>query len=101
MTPARVERVDTAAPKREHPLEDVIAGYGIALHRSGGRYWALCPFHDERTASFCVDVRDPADIHFHCFGCTAHGDVIDFVMRRESCSFPQACERLGARERPS
>jgi DNA primase len=65
-----------------------------------GRYWALCPFHQERTPSFCVDVRDPDDSHFHCFGCQQHGDVIDFVMQREGCSFAEACERLSTRGRP-
>src|SRR5262249_40391247 len=38
--------------------------------------------------------------HFHCFGCAVHGDVIDFVMQREGCSFVEACERLAARGRP-
>jgi DNA primase len=74
---AGVGAVDTAALKRERPLEDVIAAYGIGLRRGGaGRYWALCPFHQERTPSFCVDVRDLDDAHFHCFSCGAHGDVV-------------------------
>jgi DNA primase len=94
-------RIDTASLKRDRPLADVVAAYGIPLHRQGaGRLWALCPFHTERTPSFCVDVRDPADTHYHCFSCEAHGDVIDFVQRRENCSFVEACERLGARGRP-
>jgi DNA primase catalytic core len=94
-------RVDTAALKRERPLEDVVAAYGISLRRGGaGRYWALCPFHQERTASFCVDARDPDDPHFHCFSCSEHGDVIDLVMRLEDCSFSEACDRLTHRRRP-
>ena len=93
--------VDTAALKRERPLEDVVAAYGVALRRGGsGRYWALCPFHNEHTPSFCVDVRDSDDPHFHCFSCSEHGDVIDLVMRLESCSFGEACERLTSRRRP-
>src|SRR5262249_12664306 len=81
---------------------DVVAAYGIGLRRAGaGRYWALCPFHQERTASFCVDVRDPADAHFHCYSCATHGDVIDLVMRLESCSFREACARLTTRRRPA
>jgi len=98
---AASRRIDTRALKRERPLEDVVAAYGISLRRAGaGRYWALCPFHQERTPSFCVDVRDPADSHFHCFGCSEYGDVIDFVMQREGCSFAEACERLTTRGRP-
>ena len=102
MTRMRDEsRIDTAALKRERPLEDVVAAYGIPLRRGGaGRYWALCPFHQERTASFCVDARDPDDPHFHCFSCSEHGDVIDLVMRLEGCSFAEACERLTHRRRP-
>src|SRR5262249_37927083 len=64
------------------------------------RLWALCPFHEERTPSFCVDVRNPDDEHYHCFGCATHGDVIDFVMALENCSFVEACERLDARRWP-
>jgi DNA primase len=98
---AGVGAVNTAALKRERPLEDVIAAYGIGLRRGGaGRFWALCPFHQERTPSFCVDVRGLDDAHFHCFSCGAHGDVIDFVMRLEGCSFSEACERLTTRRRP-
>jgi DNA primase len=93
--------IDTAALKRERPLADVVAAYGIPLRPQGiGRFWALCPFHAERTPSFCVDVRDPEVSHYHCFACQAHGDVIDFVRQRENCSFVEACERLGARDRP-
>src|SRR5205085_7074221 len=73
----------------------------IPLRRGGaGRYWALCPFHQERTPSFCVDARDPDDPHFHCFSCSEHGDVIDLVMRLEGCSFSEACDRLTHRRRP-
>jgi DNA primase len=94
--------IDTDALKRERPLADVIASYGVALHREGsGTYRALCPFHVERTPSFWVDVRDPSNEHYYCFGaCGAHGDVITFVMERESCTFAQACGQLANRARP-
>jgi DNA primase len=54
----------------------------------------LCPFHDDHEPSLLVDGNDD---HFHCFSgaCEArHGDVIDFVMRRERLTFAEACERL-------
>jgi DNA primase len=94
--------IDTDVVKRERPLADVVAASGVVLRgrRGGGRLWGLCPFHQERTPSFCVDVRDRAGEHFHCFGCGAHGDVISFVMEREGCSFVEACERLWGRGRP-
>ena len=46
--------------------------YGIAVRRGG---MACCPFHDDRHPSMKVDTR------FHCFGCGADGDVIDFTAR--------------------
>jgi DNA primase len=94
-------RIDTDALKRERPLADVVASYGIALRReSAGTFRALCPFHQEHTPSFWIDARDGSAEHYFCFGCTAHGDVITFVMEREGCSFVEACEQLSARGRP-
>ncbi len=46
--------------------------YGIRVNRNG---MARCPFHNDQTPSMKVDER------FHCFGCQADGDVIDFVGR--------------------
>src|ERR687886_897621 len=100
-TTSTARRIDTEALKRERPLADVVASYGIALRReSAGTYRALCPFHQERTPSFWIDARDDSNEHYWCFGCTAHGDVITFVMEREGCSFQEACERLSTRGRP-
>lgn len=94
-------RIDTDALKRERPLADVVASYGIALRReSAGTYRALCPFHQERTPSFWIDARDGAAQHYFCFGCSSHGDVVTFVMEYEGCSFQEACERLSTRGRP-
>src|SRR5438309_9094330 len=94
-------RIDTDALKRERPLADMVASYGIALRReSAGTYRALCPFHQERTPSFWIDARDASNEHYFCFGCSSNGDVITFVMEREGCSFQEACERLSIRSRP-
>lgn len=94
-------RIDVDALKRERPLADVVASYGVALRReSAGTYRALCPFHEERTPSFWIDARDSSAPHYFCFGCSCSGDVITFVMERESCSFQEACERLSTRGRP-
>ena len=51
----------------------------------------LCPFHDETAGSFTV-YGDTA--RFHCFGCGASGDVLDFVQRLEGLTLPQAIRRL-------
>ena len=59
--------------------------YGIAVGRSG---MACCPFHDDRHPSMKVDAR------FHCFGCGADGDVIDFTARLYDLSPKGAAEKL-------
>jgi antirestriction protein ArdC len=59
--------------------------YGIAVGRGG---MACCPFHDDRHPSMKVDAR------FHCFGCGADGDVIDFTARLYGLSPKEAAEKL-------
>ncbi len=77
------QRHDLAEVKRTYPLPDVLHASGLVLRRGGdGVFWARCPFHADTTPSFFVDVRAADDPHFHCFGCRAHGDVIDFVRLR-------------------
>lgn len=58
---------------------------------TGGDVFGCCPFHDERTPSFSVnDVKG----FFHCFGCGAHGDVLDWWQKAEGMAFVDAVERL-------
>ena len=59
--------------------------YGIAVGCGG---MACCPFHDDRHPSMKVDTR------FHCFGCGADGDVIDFTARFYDLSPKEAAEKL-------
>ena len=59
--------------------------YGIAVGRGG---MACCPFHDDRHPSMKVDTR------FHCFGCGADGDVIDFTARLYDLSPKETAEKL-------
>ena len=60
-----------------------------------GDYWAPCPFHSEKTASF--HVRDQLG-SYHCFGCDESGGVLDLAMKLEGLSFPEAVERVADRE---
>lgn len=69
---------------------DVISSH-IELKRTGAAYKALCPFHDEKTASFTIQ---NGDTHYHCFGCGAHGDAIQFLMTHLKMSFFEAVESL-------
>lgn len=71
-------------------LIDVI-GTRVSLKRAGSNHKGLCPFHDEKTPSFTVR---PDKGFFKCFGCGAFGNVIDFVMRYENRTFPEAVEIL-------
>jgi DNA primase len=76
---------------------DVVALVGeyVTLRPGGGtRMKGLCPFHQEKTASFTVDAARQL---WHCFGCQAGGDAIDFLMRQETLSFVEAVERLARR----
>lgn len=70
-------------------LADALSMYGVSVNRQG---FCSCPFHAERTPSMHVYPNDT----FYCFGCGAHGDVIDFVMRLYGLSFKDAVEKLSA-----
>jgi len=58
-----------------------------------GDYWACCPFHQEKSASFHADDRKG---RYHCFGCKASGDIFTFLAEKEGLTFPEAVERLAA-----
>ncbi|PPB80136.1 DNA primase [Albidovulum inexpectatum] len=63
-------------------------------NQAKGDWWAPCPFHQEKTASFHVDDRKG---FYYCFGCHAKGDAIGFLKDAENMSFMEAVETL-ARE---
>lgn len=85
--------IDVAEVRRRHPIADVVAAAGVELHRSGRSLMGCCPFHEDSTASLSVGgVPD----RFHCFGCGASGDVIDFVRRRDGLGFRDAVAHLDA-----
>ena len=56
-----------------------------------GEFWACCPFHSEKSASF--HVLDAKGLYY-CFGCQERGSVIDLAMKLDGLSFPEAVERL-------
>ncbi len=74
-------------------LVEVLNPY-VKLQRAGAAYKALCPFHEERTPSFVIQ---KGDSHYHCFGCGAHGDAIQFLMTHLRMSFMEAVESLAER----
>jgi DNA primase len=74
-------------------LIEVLSPY-VKLQRSGAAYKALCPFHDEKSPSLIIQ---RGDSHYHCFGCGAHGDAIQFLMTHLRMSFAEAVESLADR----
>ncbi|MFN3700395.1 MAG: DNA primase [Alphaproteobacteria bacterium] len=73
-------------------LSEVI-GQRIPVTRAGREHKACCPFHKEKTPSFTIN--DDKQF-YHCFGCGAHGDVINFVMQHDNLPFPETVELLAA-----
>ncbi|OCQ52307.1 DNA primase [Photorhabdus australis subsp. thailandensis] len=63
----------------------------VPLKKQGKNYHACCPFHNEKTPSFTVN----GDKQFyHCFGCGAHGNAIDFLMNYDRLEFVESIEEL-------
>ncbi len=77
--------------KARNPIDQVIARH-VELKRAGSNLVGRCPFHSERSPSFTV-----FEDHFHCFGCSAGGDVITFVMRMENLEYRDAIQTLADR----
>jgi DNA primase len=71
-------------------IVDVI-GQRIQLKKAGREFKAVCPFHDEKSASFTVS---PTKGFYHCFGCGAHGTALGFLMEYDHMSFVEAVESL-------
>jgi DNA primase len=71
-----------------------VVGDYVRLEKRGGRWWGLCPFHQEKTGSFTVD---PDRKTYYCFGCHKGGSVLSFVMEMDKLSFPETIEILAKR----
>ncbi len=79
--------------RRRVDLADLVGSH-IDLKRAGAAFKACCPFHDEKTPSFTIQ---KGDSHYHCFGCGAHGDAIQFLMDHVRMNFGEAIESLAQR----
>ena len=71
-------------------LTVVASALGLDLSLRGGSWWALCPFHDERTPSFHID----AEKGYYCFGCGAHGHALQLVEHMRECTRQEARQWL-------
>lgn len=74
-------------------IVDIISSY-VQVDKSGKNYKALCPFHNEKTASFIISEDKQL---FHCFGCGVAGNAINFIMNYENLDYIDAVEFLAER----
>jgi CHC2 zinc finger len=63
----------------------------VQLKKAGNRFYGLCPFHKEKTASFAVHTERQ---FYYCFGCQVSGDAIGFMMRYHGLTFLEAVKQL-------
>ena len=63
----------------------------VKLKKQGKNYHACCPFHNEKTPSFTVNGEKQ---FYHCFGCGAHGNALDFLMNYDKLDFVESVEEL-------
>ncbi|WP_327069348.1 DNA primase [Kitasatospora sp. NBC_01250] len=89
----RIRDEDVQAVRDALPIDVVVGDYVQLTNGGGGQLKGVCPFHDEKSASFYVS---PSKGVFHCFGCQESGDTISFLMKIEHFSFAEAVERMAA-----
>ena len=88
---ARIPEAEIERLKSEVSIVRLVEAAGIALARQGKNLAGRCPFHEEDTPSLIVTWEKNL---WHCFGCSAGGGPIDWVMRRNGVSFRHAVELL-------
>jgi len=84
---------DFDAIKKTTDIVRVVESCGIALKKSGADYVGKCPFHEDDKASLSVNATKGV---FHCFGCGAKGNVIQFVAKKENITDREAAVKLCA-----
>ena len=73
------------AIKSRYSIYEILSKYGVPVNRNK---MVVCPFHQDKNASMKIYDNNT----FHCFGCCADGDIIDFVKKMENCDFIRAME---------
>jgi len=67
--------------KKDYSMPDIVSASGVKLVRNGKEFIGCCPFHNEKSESFTV-YQSQRGWRFHCFGCGASGDNVDYVGER-------------------
>ena len=70
------------------------AGGSVKLTKDGNEHKGLCPFHNEKTPSFHIFNGKDGVERYHCFGCAAGGDVLDFIMETRGVSIQDAIKMI-------
>lgn len=89
----RYSEATLAAIKSALDITTLVGEY-LPLHRSGSKFKALCPFHDDHNPSLELN---PERQSYKCWSCGAGGDIFDFVMEYERVEFPEAIRMLADR----
>ena len=87
-----IPEADLALIRSKVSIDELLRDYDLQLvEAGGGRLKALCPFHNEKTPSFSVNLDKQ---FYYCFGCQAGGNIFTFVQEYERVGFPEAAEML-------
>ena len=87
---ARISEQSIEKVRQAADIVEVVSGY-VELKQRGRNFFGLCPFHQEKTASFSVN---PEKQIYKCFGCGAGGGSINFVMEIDNLEFADAIKHL-------
>ena len=90
---ARITENSIERVRLKSDIIQTISDY-IELKKRGHNFFGLCPFHNEKTASFSVNEDKQI---YKCFGCGAGGGVFNFIMDIEKVDFPESIEILAKR----
>lgn len=71
-------------------IEEVVSDF-VTLKKAGVNLKGLCPFHNEKTPSFVVS---PSKEIYKCFGCGESGNAVNFLMKHEQLTYPEAVKYL-------
>ena len=95
----RIPDTELERLKNDIDVQQLVQRSGVELKKAGKDWLGRCPFHADETASLVVT---PAKNLWHCFGCSAAGGPIDWVMRTQGVGFREAVEQLqGSLSAPS